>query len=137
MLYINDICDVCTSFMKLYADDTKMYQKIKSRKYVHSPQKDLDALLLWSNIYEMNFNISKCKFMSIYRKEKIHFDYSMENNIISMITDLNDIRITITFNLFWCENVGTVSHIQSRTSSARKNEDFFVRCDSLGVRQTC
>ena len=25
VLYINDICDVCTSFMKLYADDAKFY----------------------------------------------------------------------------------------------------------------
>ena len=31
VLYINDICDVCTSFMKLYADDAKLYLSIKSR----------------------------------------------------------------------------------------------------------
>ena len=29
VLYINDICDVCTSFMKLYADDAKY--KVKTR----------------------------------------------------------------------------------------------------------
>ena len=36
VLYINDICVVCTSYMKLYADDAKMYRKIKSRQDVHT-----------------------------------------------------------------------------------------------------
>ena len=31
VLYINDICDVCTSSMKVYADDAKLYRNIKSR----------------------------------------------------------------------------------------------------------
>ena len=31
VLYINDICDVCAPFMKLYTDDAKNYRKIKSR----------------------------------------------------------------------------------------------------------
>ena len=36
VLYINDICDVCTSFMKLYGDDAKLYRNIKSRQDVLS-----------------------------------------------------------------------------------------------------
>ena len=32
VLYLNDICDVCSSFMKLYADDAKLYRNIKSRQ---------------------------------------------------------------------------------------------------------
>ena len=58
----------------------------------------------------MNFNISKCKFMSICRKVKIDFDYSIDNNILSRVTEFIDfgIGITITTKLFWCENVKTV-----------------------------
>ena len=48
VLYINDVCDVCTSFKKLYADRAIIYQKLKSIQYVLSLQKDL--LLLWSQI---------------------------------------------------------------------------------------
>ena len=48
VLYINDVCDVCTSFLKLYANRAIIYQKIKSIQYVLSLQKDL--LLLWSQI---------------------------------------------------------------------------------------
>ena len=109
VLYINDICDVCTSFMKLYADDAKLYRNIKSRQDVLSLQNDLNALFLWSKIWRMNFNISKCKFMSICRKVKIDFDYSIDNNILSRVTEFNDLGITITSKLSWCENVKTVS----------------------------
>ena len=109
VLYINDICDVCTSFMKLYADDAKLYRNIKSRQDVLSLQNDLNALFLWSKIWRMNFNISKCKFMSICRKVKIDFDYSTDNNILSRVTEFNDLGITITSKLSWCENVKTVS----------------------------
>ena len=47
--------------------------------------------------------------MSICRKVKIDFDYSIDNNILSRITKFNDLGITITTKLSWCENVKTVS----------------------------
>ena len=46
VLYINDICDVCTSIMKLYADDAKLYRNIKSRQDVLYLQNYLNALFL-------------------------------------------------------------------------------------------
>ena len=94
---------------KLYADDAKLYRNIKSRQDVLSLQNDLNALFLWSKIWRMNFNISKCKFMSICRKVKIDFAYSIDNNILSRVTEFNDLGITITSKLSWCENVKTVS----------------------------
>ena len=95
--------------IKLYADDAKLYRNIKSRQDVLSLQNDLNVLFLWSKIWRMNFNISKCKFMSICRKVKLDFDYSINNNILSRVTEINDLGINITSKLSWCENVKTVS----------------------------
>ena len=47
--------------------------------------------------------------MSICRKVKIDFDYSIDNYILSRVTEFNDLGIPITTNLSWCENVKTVS----------------------------
>ena len=85
--------------MKLYADDAKLYRAIKSRQDVLFLQNDLNALFLWSKIWRMNFNTSKCIFMSICRKVKIDFDYSIDNNILSRVTEFNDLGITITTKL--------------------------------------
>ena len=103
VLYISYICDVCTSFMKLYADESKIYREIKSRQDVLSLQNDLNALFLWSKIWGMNFNISKCKLMSICRKVKTDFNYSIDNNILSRVTEFNGLGITITTKLSWFE----------------------------------
>ena len=35
--------------------------------------------------------------------------YSIDNNILSRVTEFNDLGITITTKLSWCENVKTVS----------------------------
>ena len=53
----------------------------------------------------MNFDITKCKFMSICPKLIIDFEYAIHNNILSRVTEFNDLVITITTNLSWCENV--------------------------------
>ena len=47
--------------------------------------------------------------MSICHKVKIHFDYSIGNNILSRVTEFSDLGITITTNLSWYDNVKTVS----------------------------
>ena len=47
--------------------------------------------------------------MSICCKVKIDFDYSIDNNILFRVTEFNDLGITITTKLSWCENVKTVS----------------------------
>ena len=93
----------------IFKHDAKLYRNIKSRQDVLSVRNNLNALFLWSKILRMNFNISKCKFMSICRKVKIDFDYSIDNNILSRVTEFNDLGITITTKLSWCENVKTVS----------------------------
>ena len=78
VLYINDICDVCTSF---------------------SLQNDPNALFPWRKIWRMNFNLSKCKFMSICRKVKMDFEYSIDNKILCGVTEFYDLGITITSKL--------------------------------------
>ena len=47
--------------------------------------------------------------MSICRKVKIYFDYSIDNIILFRVSEFNDLGITITTKLSWCENVKTVS----------------------------
>ena len=40
---------------------------------------------------------------------KKHFNWSINNHILSRVTKFNDLGIIITTNLSWCENVKTVS----------------------------
>ena len=64
ILYVNEIPEVIQGTAKLFADDTKIFNKTCRRD---SLQKDLDTLYLWSSKWLLKFNEKKCKVMYIGR----------------------------------------------------------------------
>ena len=46
----------------LFADDTKLFNSHKKSKIM---QQDLLTLTKWSNVWQINFNISKCSVLHI------------------------------------------------------------------------
>ena len=66
VLYINDLPEIVTSFVKLFADDTtKLYNQITKNYSERGDriQEDLQTLEGWSNTWLLKFNASKCKCM--------------------------------------------------------------------------
>jgi hypothetical protein len=68
VLYINDLADNLQGECKLYADDTKLFRRVKSQEDCKSLQSDLDALHKWTIDWKLHLNLSKCKAMHIGRK---------------------------------------------------------------------
>ena len=60
-IYINDLDDYITSKVLKFADDTKVFRKIKSDADRQHLQDDLIKLIEWSEKSEMLFNFGKCK----------------------------------------------------------------------------
>jgi hypothetical protein len=61
VLYINDISNGVDSFIKVFADDTKIFRAVNMQTDNLLMQADLDRLLEWSNKWQLSFNIAKCK----------------------------------------------------------------------------
>ena len=61
-------------------------------------QKCIDNMLVWSNDWDMNFNVKKCKVMHIGLRNPGH-SYSMNGLPLETVTSEKDIGITITSNL--------------------------------------
>ena len=61
LIYINDLDDDITSKVLKFADDTKVFRKIKSDADRQHLQDDLNKLIEWSEIWQMLFNFGKCK----------------------------------------------------------------------------
>ena len=61
LLFINDVtfC-IRKSFILLYADDLKVYLPIKTNKDAENLQTDINALVEWSEMNPLPFNIPKC-----------------------------------------------------------------------------
>ncbi|MES9884607.1 MAG: reverse transcriptase family protein, partial [Sedimenticola sp.] len=62
VLYVNDIPEIVYANVKMFADDTKLYDLYDK---CYSLQDDLDKLMIWSSEWLMKFNESKCKVMHI------------------------------------------------------------------------
>ena len=51
------------NYVKIFADDTKVFTRVQSDDDCCKLQKDLDSLSLWSDRWQLKFNVAKCGAM--------------------------------------------------------------------------
>ena len=99
IVYINDLPETVQSNIAIFADDTKLYRSIISPDDSTILQSDLDLLVEWCKVWQMNFNFSKCKHLPLGRNSPPR-QYTMgsgnEIHQISSINEENDLGITYT-----------------------------------------
>ena len=67
--FVNDLPNVVTSSVLLFADDTKIFTEVPVNQ--QTLQQDLDKLQIWSNEWQLRFNATKCKNYAL-RKSSQH-----------------------------------------------------------------
>ena len=65
---INDLTNVISSTIRLYADDVIIYRAINSNDDILKLQKDLVQLSEWAISWLMSFNLKKCEHLTITNK---------------------------------------------------------------------
>ena len=53
--------------MKLFADDTKLYSVENNQQEAEKLHTELDNICMWSEKWQLNFNIEKCKPIRIVK----------------------------------------------------------------------
>lgn len=71
LIFINDLDSGISYWILKFADDTKIYGCLKDPKDCDTLQDDLDLLCAWSNEWQMQFNIDKCRVMHIGKKNPL------------------------------------------------------------------
>ena len=61
LVYINDLEEGVTGKILKFADDTKLFRKVKEIGDKQKLQDDIDKLVKWSEKWQMLFNFGKCK----------------------------------------------------------------------------
>ena len=86
LIFINNFPLVIQSFIKLFADDAKIYQIVSSLTEVAQLQDILDNSVDWALVWKMFFNLrKKCKHM--------HFGIHDMNQTYTMKKDQEDVSI--------------------------------------------
>ena len=68
LCYINDLPRSIKSKVRMYADDTPVYNVINTIDDCFQLQNGLLLLERWANIWQMQFNPSKCEFLAVTNK---------------------------------------------------------------------
>jgi len=73
ILFINDISNITANgvFTKLYADDLKLYTSSASLYDFHNLQVVLSNLLIRSNDWQLQVNVSKCHFLHLHKNKPL------------------------------------------------------------------
>ena len=100
ILYVNDICDGCSSTVSSFADDVKIFRKIKSTSDSDVLQNDLKLLEIWAKRWKMYFNVEKCKFISISKAHcHIKFEYYVDGQPLTRVDSMIDLGVTLTTSM--------------------------------------
>ena len=94
------------SHLRLFDDDTKCFKKIESASDATILQKDLDNIVSWSKEVRFNFNMTKCKALTVSRKFNPYSNtYCLgEHTISSTKTEVN-LGVLINSKLDWKDDV--------------------------------
>jgi len=98
LIFINDLDNGIKNWILKFADDTKLFGKIKDSMDVQKFQDDIDKLLKWSEEWQMLFNTSKCKVMQVGRPS-FQRQYYMKDEQLEVVCYEKDLGVLISNDL--------------------------------------
>ena len=79
---INDLPKNIQSTIRLYADDVILYTSINTTEDCDKLQRDLNILARWEEDWKMSFNLQKCEFLRMHKKNPIVVQYTLQDNAV-------------------------------------------------------
>lgn len=127
-IFINDLPAVLSlAIPLLFADDLKLFLKIKSLLDCINLQKDIDRLYQWCEVNLIGLNFSKCNIISFHRiRNRINFDYNINNNNLTRVEIIKDLGVFFDSGFTFDEHVNRVLSKANRRwcTIMRKCRDF-------------
>lgn len=116
-LFIADISHNMTTNCILFADDTLLYQPIKSLDDELSLQSDLTGLQRWTELNGMQLNTSKTKVMHISRSRKLAVlpNYKLHGTSLTPTPTFKYLGVTINNSLNWNDHINTITSKANKT----------------------
>ena len=103
LLFVTDLPHWIKNSIRMFADDVKIWNVIRTDAGDDSLQKDLSRLARWSSKWLLKLNSSKCKVMHIgydtCTEYHITDDDGNSTNVIEQITEEKDLGVYITADL--------------------------------------
>ena len=85
-------------FVKLFADDVKVYKRIRSAEDRIVLQSVLNKICTWAVDWNLALSVEKCCYFQIGYKDHV-FSYMLDSNIFSPCDSIFDLGVTIQSSL--------------------------------------
>lgn len=124
LIFINDLPKVVKCLIKLFADDAKLYQVIRSEQDQEMLQNDIENASNWASLWKMFFNNKKCKHLQIGNKiyeSKYFMPLEGGNTDIQKVKTEKDLGVTVDNKLTFRQ------HIANKVSTANRNLGIIFR----------
>ena len=101
IMYVNDIPDIVKSNVWIFADDTKLFTTTDKTITL---QEDLDNLIKWGELWELTFNVIKCKVIH-YGQNNPESDYIMNDKKLESVDEECDLGVNFTRELKFSQHI--------------------------------
>ena len=114
--YINDMPDTVSSFIYMYADDTKISRQVAKAEDSKKLQDDLNRIQQWSDKWQLRFNSTKCKVIHLgHDNSKVTYTMTNDSVEVPLEHSIEEKDLGV-----WTDNKlkfsGHVSHIVAKGS---------------------
>ena len=116
LFYINDLPDALNSNVRLFTDDTVLYNSALNHSTL---QDDLNCLEKWESDWDMEFHPKKCQHITFTRKRKPdHHTFSLHNTQISKANSVKYLGVTLDPSYsFTNSQIGIATHVSNLLAS--------------------
>lgn len=133
IIYINDLPEIVSSTVKFFADDTKLYNKDSNSDIL---QQDLDALFVWSKLWQLCFNVEKRKTIHFGRNNQ-NYQYTMQFDDIDSVDEEKDLGVIFQQDLKFSSHIATkVNKANSMLSLIVRTFEFIEQDSFILLRST-
>ena len=108
-------------WLKLFADDVKIYFSISDIDSVNLLQDSLAASTKWASDWQLKISIGKCVALHLGRKNLMH-NYVMNDAVLPNVRETRDVGVIVDSKL--CFSV----HLAHMTSKAHRRAGPILRC---------
>ena len=98
LVYVNDMDQGINSRISKFADDTKIFHEVGSSDSCTNIQDSLDKLKEWAEVWQMQFNASKCKVLHFGKKNQKH-QYKLGDFVLETADSEKDLGVHVQNNL--------------------------------------
>jgi hypothetical protein len=139
VIFVNTLPDVVKhSHVLMFADDTKVFKEIRNPRDQELLQSDINRMDNWTEDSLLEFNVTKCRSMTVSRHGRQEREYSLKNSRLEATETEKDLGVTVdpklTFEGHMLEKVrkaNTVMMVIRNTFTYLDKESFLLLYKAL------